>query len=188
MAYFIDCGEFFFRAVDRRDLDGGWPEWFNDPQVTTYQNKGYFPTTRDGQAAYLESIRGGNTDVVFALEEKSSGIHFGNIGLHQIDWLHRTAVVGIVFGVREFQGRGWGKIAWNSITQYAFQTLGLEKLVAVILDGNEASRRCAEYSGFVEEGRQRAQFYKNGRRLDALLMGITRERWISRRGTGNSAE
>lgn len=187
MNYFVDCGDFFLRAVDRRDLDGSWPEWFNDQTVTRYQNKGYFPCTRDGQAAYLESIRSGNTDVVLAMEEKSTGVHFGNVGLHQIDWLHRTAVIGIVIGLRDYQGRGWGKIAWGCITRYAFVTLGLEKLVAVVLEGNEASRRCAEHSGFLEEGRQRAQFYKNGRRLDAVLFGLSRDEWIERTDHGMSA-
>jgi len=180
VSYFIDCEDFFFRALDSEDLDGTWPEWLNDPVITRYQNKGYFPCSRDTQKEYLEQIRANSSDVVFALVEKQSGTHFGNAGLHNIDWLHRTAALGIVIGLRDFHGRGWGKTAWENITNYGFRTLGLDKLTAMVWDGNAASSRCAEACGYVVEGRQREQYFKNGVRIDAILMGLTRGDWERR--------
>jgi RimJ/RimL family protein N-acetyltransferase len=56
----------------------------------------------------------------------------------------------------------------------------VEKANVTVLEGNDASRRCAEASGYLAEGKQRAQFFKNGIRIDALLMGLTREDWESR--------
>lgn len=177
MKAFIDCGDFYLRALQTTDLEGPWPGWLNDSSVTRLQNKGHFPNNSEKQSKYLEDIQTSRSDVVFALAEKTTDKHLGNVGLHQIDWINRTATVGILIGESDFRGRGWGKIAWHAITRYAFQVLNLEKLNAVIIQGNEASLKCALTNGFVEEGHQRSQFYRHGKRLDALLVGLTREDW-----------
>lgn len=184
---FIRCEGFFLRALRDEDLDGRWHEWLNDPEVTRYQNKGYFPSTRASQQQYLEALRESRTDVVFALAAADTGVHFGNVGLHAIDWLHRTAVLGIIIGEREYQGRGWGSMAWAAITRYAFETINLNKVCATFIDGNDRSMKCALASGYAAEGRQRSQIYKNGVYLDLHLMGITREDWLLRNGQGRAS-
>ena len=174
---FIRRDGFYLRGLREEDLSGRWYQWFNDPETTRFQNKGYAPNTPHAQRAYFEKLRNSKEDVVFAIVDDASDRHVGNVGLHAIDWIHRSAVLGIVIGEREFQGRGWGREAWAAITRYAFETINLNKVCASVFDGNQRSIKCALAAGYEIEGTQKQQIYKIGGYCDLVWLGITRERW-----------
>ncbi len=174
---FIQRDGFYLRGLRDEDLSGRWFQWFNDPETTRFQNKGYVPNTPHAQRAYFEKIRASREDVVFAIVDEASDRHVGNVGLHAIDWVHRSAVLGIVIGEKEFLGRGWGAQAWAAITRYAFETINLNKVCASVIEGNERSVKCALAAGFEIEGTQKQQIYKNGDYRDLVWLGITRDRW-----------
>ena len=168
------------RGFCEEDLDGNWYRWFNDAEVTYYQDKGYFPNTREKQRDYYQAIQASSSDVVLAIVEPKSGRHIGNVGLHHIDWIHRTAVLGIVIGEKDAWGKGFGKEAWRLITDYGFETLNLHKITATVLEGNEASMACAFASGYEQEGTQKEQTYRHGRYHDLIFVGLTRSAWFKR--------
>jgi ribosomal-protein-alanine N-acetyltransferase len=174
--YYLD-DDFYLRGLRASDLEGRWAEWFNDPIVTRFQAKGYQPNTREKQRQYFEQLSTSRTDVVLAIVDRATDLHVGNVGLHQIDTLHRTAVLGIVLGERQAWGRGIGRRAWRAITDYGFEVLGLHKICATVIDGNEASLKCALASGYEIEGRQVGQIYKNGEHRDLIHVGLLRARW-----------
>lgn len=174
---FVECDGFYLRGLEDGDLSGPWFSWFNDPEITAFQNKGYIPNTLQAQRAYLETLHLSDKDVVFAIIDSASDGHVGNVGLHAIDWIHRSATLGIVVGEKEYMGRGWGKQAWAAITRYGFEVINLHKICATAFDGNDRSIKCALASGFEIEGTQKEQMYKNGKYCDLVWMGITRDRW-----------
>lgn len=169
--------DFYFRELRVSDLEGRWPAWLNDPVVTRFQYKGYFPNTPELQRKYYESITGSRSDVVLAIIERASHKHIGNAGLHGIDPVSRTAVLGIVLGERRAWGRGIGARSWAAITRFGFQVLNLHKICATVFDGNQASLQCALKAGYVVEGRQREQIFKNGEYLDLIHVGLLRSDW-----------
>lgn len=175
---FIGCDGFYLRALTENDLNGPWFQWFNDAEITRFQNKGYIPNSPQAQRNYFEKIQKSNEDVVFAIVDEASNRHVGNVGLHGIDWIHRSAVLGIVIGEKEFLGRGWGRVAWKTVTDYAFNVINLHKVAATFFDGNERSLKCALAAGYEVEGRQKEQMYKNGRYVDLVWLGITRDQWL----------
>jgi Acetyltransferases, including N-acetylases of ribosomal proteins len=176
--YFFHLDEtFYFRALRESDLDGRWADWFNDPVVTKYQGKGFYPHTQEAQKAYYEHLLDSRTDVVLAIIDRETGVHIGNVGLHQIDLLHRTAVLGIVLGEKAAWGRGIGAKSWRAITNYGFKVLNLNKICATVMDGNEASLKCALASGYVVEGRQAQQMFKDGKYRALIHVGLLRENW-----------
>lgn len=179
--FFYRDKDFYLRPLLVEDLQGPWWAWFNDELVTRFQSKGYRPNTPEAQAQYLQSVVRSNNDVVLAIVDMASNRHIGNVGLHQIDHLQRTAVLGIVIGEAEFRGRGIGRRAWNAITDYGFIKLNLHKISATFIEGNEASRRAALASGYSLEGRQRQQVYKDDHYVDLIHVGLIREEWIARR-------
>lgn len=174
---FIDLGDFYLRGLTERDLEGPWYRWFNDSEVNQTQNKGIFPNTLEKQKDYFEYLKNSRTDVVMAIIDKKTNAHVGNVGLHSIDWVHRTAMLGIVIGEKTYWGKGWGKKAWAAITAYGFETLNLNKIWATAFADNKKSIRCAEASGFRTEGIQRSQLYKNGRYIDLAFLGVLRSEW-----------
>jgi ribosomal-protein-alanine N-acetyltransferase len=174
---FILCDGFYLRGLREQDLSGRWFQWFNDPGTTRFQNKGYVPNTLHAQRTYFERVQSSKEDIVLAIVDEASDRHVGNVGLHAIDWIHRSAVLGIVIGEREFLGRGWGRQAWAAITRYAFETINLNKVCASVFEGNEPSMKCALASGYEVEGTQKKQIYKNGDYRDLVWLGITHDRW-----------
>ena len=176
---FIRGDGMYLRGLCARDLDGNWYRWFNDVEVTHFQDKGYFPNTRELQARYYERMTASETDVVLAIVDAATGRHVGNVGLHDIKWIHRTAMLGIVIGEKEYWGRGFGKQAWALITRYGFETLNLAKICANVIDGNDRSLACAKHAGFEVEGRQRQQIYRRGTYHDLIMLGVTRTAWAS---------
>ncbi len=174
--HYID-DDFYLRGLRASDLDGRWADWFNDPIVTQYQDKGYQPNTREKQKAYYEKIEASRTDVVLAIIDRKTNAHIGNVGLHQIEPIHRTAVLGIVLGERSAWGRGIGARSWRAITDYGFRVLNLHKICATVIDGNTPSLKCALGAGFEIEGRQVKQIFRNGEYRDLLHVGLLREKW-----------
>jgi len=176
---FIQGEGIYLRAPTEADLTGNWHRWFNDAEVTHFQDKGYSANTLEKQRSYFESIKDSDSDVVLAIVDANSHQHIGSVGLHQIDWIHRSAFLGIVIGEKDAWGKGFGRQAWRLITRHGFETLNLNKIVATTLDGNERSLACALASGFEIEGTQKEQKYKRGKFHDLILVGITRAMWDS---------
>ena len=176
--YFFHLDEdFYFRVLRSADLEGRWHAWFNDPEVTKFQSKGYYPNTPEGQRKYYESLLGSRSDVVLAIVDRANDLHIGNVGLHGIDEVSRTAVLGIVLGEKSAWGRGIGARSWAAMTRYGFQVLNLHKICATVFEGNNPSLRCALKAGFLKEGRQKKQIYKNGRYVDLIHVGLLRSDW-----------
>ena len=169
---FVRAKDFYLRELRASDLDGPWYAWFNDAEVTRHQNKKIFPNTREKQRTYYEALLSSDKDVVLAIVDEKTKKHIGNVGLHKIDWIHRSAELGIVLGNKAFWGRKIGKRAWALITAYGFQVLNLNRIYAYVLKDNLASRKSAEAAGFVREGTIREFMYKNGCYVDAFYMNV----------------
>jgi ribosomal-protein-alanine N-acetyltransferase len=172
---FIDGNGFYLRELRLSDIEqGNWPAWFNDPEITLFQNKGIFPNTLEKQKQYFDYLESSNRDVVLAIIDKSSGRHVGNVGLHQIDWVHRSAELGIVIGEKEAWGKKIGKEAWQLITNYGLNTLNLHRIYAQVVEGNIPSCKSAEASGFKSEGLIRDVLFKNGKYLNMIYYNFVK--------------
>lgn len=169
---FIDGNKIYLRLPKEKDLRGNWYRWFNDPIITRYQNKGIFPNTLFRQKKYYTFVMNSKSDIVFAIIEKKTQKHIGCVGLHNIDPVHRSAELGIIIGEKKYWGRGYGKSAWNMITDYGFNVLNLYRIAAVVFKENIASRKSADASGFKIEGLMRDIFFKKGRYHSAYLMSV----------------
>ncbi|PWS28172.1 N-acetyltransferase [Pedobacter yonginense] len=164
---FIDSEQIYLRELRESDLSGPWYTWLNDVDVTTFQNKGIFPNSIEKQTQYYNSLINNPNEVVLAIIEKESGKHIGCTGLHNINWVHRSAELGIVIGDRNAWGKKFGKQAWKLICDYGFQTLNLHRIYAIVVEGNIASAKSAEAAGFKLDGLMRHLLYKNGKYLNA---------------------
>jgi ribosomal-protein-alanine N-acetyltransferase len=165
---FIKGTGIYFRELQEIDLDGNWYKWFNDPEITFFQNKGIFPNTKEKQRQYYDFQLNSHNDVVFAIIEEASEKHIGNVGLHHINWVSRSAELGIVLGEKNIWGKGYGKQSWQLITEYGFQVLNLHRIFAQIIEGNISSCKSAEAAGFKREGLIRDFIFKNGKYLNMI--------------------
>jgi RimJ/RimL family protein N-acetyltransferase len=70
----------------------------------------------------------------------------------------------------EARGHGTGTAILRALTDWAFAQAGMVRLRLVIDTLNPASLRVAERAGYVREGVMRSVYFKNGRRIDAVLL------------------
>lgn len=77
-----------------------------------------------------------------------------------------------------------GKINWNKgiITKalpvfcnYLFTRFEFNRLTANVFDGNEASKKVLEKSGFILEGTQRKSVFKENKFVDQFIYGLLKE-------------
>ena len=96
------------------------------------------------------------------------------IGCELLADVHRrTTEIGYWLG-EPFWGRGFATAALLQMTEYAFTTLAMERIQALVFEWNAASARVLEKAGYVLEGRMRRSILKDGRLGDSYLYARTR--------------
>ncbi|HXA72037.1 MAG TPA: GNAT family N-acetyltransferase [Stellaceae bacterium] len=81
----------------------------------------------------------------FAVESKASAAFLGRVGLYEPDPWPGTEIAWAL--AREHWGRGFASEAAAAVRNWAFGSLGLARLVSVIIPENRASIRVAEKIG-----------------------------------------
>lgn len=170
--YFMEGDRIYFREVRLSDVGDNYYNWMNDKEVTRYLESGFFPNSIEQLREYVVSKQNDRNNVFLAIVLKGSGNHIGNIKLGPIDWIHRTADVGIIIGDKNCWGEGYATEAIRLVVQYGFNVLNLHKITAGCYSSNQGSARAFQKAGFEVEGLRRQQFFFNNKYIDLVLLGI----------------
>lgn len=152
--------------------------WINNPEITRFLGR-MLPVTLEEEEKWIQSVdenRKSREGFVFAICTHEE-VHIGNMGLHSIDWIHRTATTGALIGEEEFRGKGYGTDAKMHLLKYAFHTLNLRKVKSEVLQYNGASIRYGEKCGYREVGKRKKEYFKEGEYHDLILTEVFREEW-----------
>lgn len=163
------------RPLEASDVGEAYVSWLNDPQVTRYMETGRTPSMVSSVQQYVERFRGSTTDFIFAIIDRASNRHIGNVTLNRINWHHRTGDTGLMIGCKEFWGKGYAFEAWGLLLDYAFHRLGLHKIVAGAVTDNVAAVAVLRKLGFTVEGVFRQEVFVEGAYRDCLRFGLLRE-------------
>lgn len=164
----------YLRPLEESDINDDYVAWLNDPEVTRYMAVGESVTTRETLHAYLERFQNSTTDFIFAIIDRGTNQHIGNVTIH-LHAVHRMADTGIMIGRKEFWGKGYGFEAWRLVIDYAFSRLGVHKLIAGAVVGNAASIATLRKLGFQQEDLLRQKFLMDGQYRDVIRFGLLRE-------------
>jgi RimJ/RimL family protein N-acetyltransferase len=118
-----------------------------------------------------------DNDMPFAVCLRDGDVHIGNCALHKIDRLHRFALFEILIGEKDQWSKGYGTEVTRLLVDYAFRAQNMNRVELSAFDFNKRAIRCYEKAGFVEEGRLRKKFYKDGAYHDEVVMSVLREDW-----------
>lgn len=165
----------YLRVLEDADIREEYLSWLNDTEVTRYLGVGKFPSTPETLRKYVENLRSSMTDLIFAIVDRETEQHIGNVTLNRIDWIHRTADTGLMIGQKDFWGKGYAFEVWSLLIDYAFQRLGLRKIIAGAVADNVASIVTLEKLGFKVEGRLREEYFIEGEYRDGVRLGLLRE-------------
>jgi RimJ/RimL family protein N-acetyltransferase len=123
-----------------------------------------YPYLLEDAEKFLDMVKRQEPQVTFAIEYQFQFV--GVIGLVlQPDIYKKGAEIGYWLG-EPFWGKGIATKAAILATNYAFESLGFERLFAGVFEGNEASKKVLEKCGFKLEGVSRKAVFKNNKLID----------------------
>jgi len=179
---FLKGERIYLRPFEREDLDGDYRQWINDPEVTHFLQVGSFPQTDDELTSYYEKCLSSNSVVFFAVIEESTGKHIGNAQIYDINWIHRTALRGVVLGDKKCWGKGYALEIIKLLNTYTFEYLNLNKLISSTCADNAAIQKLNTKAGCTQEGIGRQEFYRDGKYYDRVYWGILKSEYLDQKG------
>ena len=111
------------------------------------------------------------TEVTYAVTLLDGGSLVGTVSLLDISKKHARAELGYWTGV-EYWGSGYCTEAVCRLIPFAYEHLGVTKIVARCLARNPASARVMEKAGLKKEGRLAQHVLKNETYEDVLIYGL----------------
>lgn len=105
---------------------------------------------------------------------KGSDNIIGTCGFHAIERDHYKVEIGYELHP-DYWRKGIMSEVINIVVDYAFSTMGINRVEAFYDPMNIASRRALEKNGFQYEGVLRKRFFEKGKFMDAAIAAIIKE-------------
>lgn len=175
-------GETIMLREYRQDDIPSIREWVNDPQTTRYLSPIFWPpqTMTDTEEFMSRMLQSSHIGCNFVVADKRDESYIGQLDLFTINWKQRWGELGFVIGKQEWRNRGVGTEALGLMLEYAFQTLGLERVQLEVYMDNHQALRCYEKAGFVLEGVKRHAIFLEGAYADVGMMSVLSGEWRER--------
>lgn len=108
-------------------------------------------------------------------DERSIGAVF----LRDLDKVNGSGKVGIFIGDRRYLGKGYGTDALNTLCDFGFGELRLERIELEVFDYNQRAIRSYQKAGFQTDAVLRRARFHRGAHHDVHLMSILRDDWLA---------
>lgn len=155
---------------------------FSDPEATRFYDVEPFRSVSEAEDL-LESLLwrySMEMQIRWAICWKEDKALLGTCGFHSVEKLHNKAEIGY-----ELHPDAWGKgvmsEALDAIIRYGFICMDLNRIEAVCLPENAASKKLLEKKGFKIEGILRKRFVHRGIYKDAVISALLQEEYTSDR-------
>ncbi|RED32263.1 GNAT family N-acetyltransferase [Paenibacillus sp. VMFN-D1] len=179
--YFWQDDEVRLRAIQPEDWESFYIGLYETPARLLLECAMELPPTISGAKRFTEEnadFTSTNGRIMFTIETLH-GESIGGINLNSIDERNGTFSIGIVID-KEHRGKGYGTRAMEILLKYAFLERRLHKFNDYVLEGNEGSSRMMQKLGCVQEGVRRQVVYINGKYMDFILYGLTKDEFIQK--------
>lgn len=151
-------------------------KWRNDPELIALLGAPYrFINIGVDEKWFDGYMNNRNSQVRCAIVSDESDDILGLVSLVDINNVNRSAVLNIMIGEKQNQGKGIGTFAVNAILKHAFDNMNLHRVELMVLDINKRAQHLYEKCGFVKEGTLRKSTFKDGKYVDMLLYSILEE-------------
>ncbi|AZA99380.1 N-acetyltransferase [Chryseobacterium joostei] len=112
-----------------------------------------------------------NEMINWAITLKDDPKMIGTIGYYHIKPEHYRAEIGYML-LPDYQGKGYVTEAITKVVNYAFTTMNLHSIEAVIDPENVASAKVLEKCNFIKESYFKENEFYNGQFLDTIIYSI----------------
>lgn len=171
----VEGQKIYLRPVRLGDATRRYCSWLNDPEVNRYTESRYTRASLSGLKKYISATLRSPSNFFFAMIDKSTGEHVGNIKIDSTVnpfWDHWVGEIGLIVGEKKCWGKGYGSEAIRLMTQFAFNHLKLHKVTATCLSINKGSAKAFLKAGFKQELVRKSNACYGGKFVDLLLFGV----------------
>lgn len=158
-----------------RDINDAkkYTEWVNNYDTAKYINQITRIIDIQYEEEYLAKRKYDSYD--FAIVDKETDELIGSIGLMNIDYIDRTAELGIFIGVEDHLSKGYGSDAIRILLDYGFNQLNLHNIMLKVYDFNKRAIKAYEKCGFKKYGEWKESHYFEGKYHNEILMNILKD-------------
>jgi RimJ/RimL family protein N-acetyltransferase len=174
-ATFLRGDQLTLRTIEKADLPF-LTETINDPAVRDLLTIRKPITQAQEEQFFEEQVADDETVTLLVCVEDGDPDPAGVIGLEPLRFQDGNTEIGLWLA-RDYHGNGYGTEAARLVTTYAFQELRMHRVLARVIEGNEASHRIWEKLGFQQEGSHRDEIFTNGEYRDVTYYGVLEDEW-----------
>ena len=165
----IQGQQIYLRPITAEDTELA-VRWRNQPVVV--ENFIYRkPVSREDHINWLENKVFKGLVHQFIVCRNEDGLPLGSIYLQNFEEENKKAEWGIYLGEEQAYGKGIGTEAAKLLLNYAFEELGMHKVVSRVLAHNQASIRMNEKAGYMKEAYLKDELFLDGQFEDLIFFG-----------------
>jgi RimJ/RimL family protein N-acetyltransferase len=144
--------------------------WYNDFEIGFFTGTQDMLLTEEDEIAYLE--KHSKAGYLFTILDKDTKTPIGNCGIYHINWINRTAEIGINIGNKSYWNKGFGTESTILLVAFAFHILNLTNVMLRVLECNPRAIHIYEKIGFKQIGRRRNVVTVANENFDMLYYDI----------------
>lgn len=170
-AVFLEGDRVTLRTVEDEDVEL-FQRARNEPEFR--ETLGFDePMNREATADWVEDDLGGENRTPLLVCRDDTAL--GNVTLTSVNRVRGYVSYWLL---PEHRGQGYMTEALSLVLDYAFETLGLARVGAWVVEFNDDSRALLERLGFVHEGTTRDSRYRRGEFQDMRMYGLLADEWL----------
>jgi RimJ/RimL family protein N-acetyltransferase len=135
----FQAADYFARTIKREDASDRWAGWLSDPWIMHILNSAPKKLQKSDIAEYIKRFDQ-RSRLLLGIFERGTRLHVGIIRL-DIDYAGKQALVNAVIGEAAHRNRGATTQVFVPMLDYLFDTVGVDRVKASILQRNQATLR-----------------------------------------------
>ncbi|MCC9073741.1 GNAT family N-acetyltransferase [Flavobacterium sp. F-65] len=170
------------RPLQRTDIDNLLEISLNEPETWEYSL--IRANGKENLEKYIDiaiNARDNKIEFPFIVFDKKSGKYAGSTRFYDMSISYKTLQLGYTWYGSAFRGTGLNKHCKYLLLQYAFETMGMERVEFRADNNNQRSVAAMKSIGCKVEGvlRNHMPTFGSDVRRDTIILSILREEWFS---------
>lgn len=157
-------------------------KWKNDSSLARQILAHPIPCAETEMEGWFQKNQADKNQVLFGIYRNNKSQQIVGIArLMFIDWVSRTAELGIYLGDNQSRGKGLGSDALRLLLEFGFGGINLQRIWLKVSESNTVAIRYYEANGFKKEGVLRRHFWVGSKFENVVIMGILKEEFKSKK-------